>query len=323
MQSLLQRFTSLFPLWVVGAGVLGVSYPPALLWVNEGSWITVLLGVIMLGMGLTLEWKDFERVFRFPGRVFLGVALQYSVMPLLGYGLARLYDLPPELAAGLILVACCPGGTASNVISFLARANVGLSVTMTAVSTVLAVLMTPVLTLYLVGNRLEVDGWALFRDTVTVVLLPVALGVLLNRYLGGLTRRVQAYAPPIAVIAIALIVGAILGRWRSNLLEAGLSLLLAVVSLHLLGFSLGYILGRLSKNETVARTIAIEVGMQNSGLAVKLADGNFPGTQASVPGALSAMVHSILGSLLAAIWSRYPHHEAEDNTAIEASRPAV
>jgi bile acid:Na+ symporter, BASS family len=303
MSAVAARFTNLFPLWTVLAGITGLVYPPAITWM-KGPWITVGLAVIMLGMGLTLAPVDFRRVLLRPWPVALGVALQYTVMPAAGYALARLFTLPPELAAGLILVACCPGGTASNVIAFLARVDVPLSVTMTALSTLLAAILTPALTYALAGSYMEISPLRLLLDTVQVVLAPIAAGVLLNRYLRGFTARLIPFAPAAAVIAIALIVGSVLGAKRDVLLESGGRVILAVVCLHATGFLLGYLASRLFVDETSARTISIEVGMQNSGLGVELANRNFPGRGADLPAAISATVHSLFGSALAALWRR-------------------
>ncbi len=303
MSAVAARFTNLFPLWTVLAGITGLVYPPAITWM-KGPWITVGLAVIMLGMGLTLAPVDFRRVLLRPWPVALGVALQYTVMPAAGYALARLFTLPPELAAGLILVACCPGGTASNVIAFLARVDVPLSVTMTALSTLLAAILTPALTYALAGSYMEISPLRLLLDTVQVVLAPIAAGMLLNRYLRGFTARLIPFAPAAAVIAIALIVGSVLGAKRDVLLESGGRVILAVVCLHATGFLLGYLASRLFVDETSARTISIEVGMQNSGLGVELANRNFPGRGADLPAAISATVHSLFGSALAALWRR-------------------
>ena len=297
----LLNFTNLFPLWVILACAAGFVYPPAVTWMS-GAFITWGLAVIMLGMGLTLRPEDFVRALSFPRRVGYGVFLQYTVMPLLGWSFASLFALPPEFAAGLILVACCPGGTASNVISFLARGDLGLSVTLTACSTLLAALATPVLTLWLVGDRLDVDPYKLFVNTVQVVVLPVAAGVILNRYFQSATKYLIPFAPPVAVIAIAFIVGSVLARKKEAVLDAGLALLAAIWLLHLSGFALGFVLGKLSGRELTARTLAIEVGMQNSGLGVELARNNFPGTLADIPSAISAVTHCIVGSVTAAAW---------------------
>lgn len=307
MNSLFDRFTNAFPVWVIGLSALALWQPSLLTWFS-GLWITLGLGVIMLGMGITLRAEDFTRILRMPGWVAAGVALQYTVMPLSGWGVAKLLALPDAYAVGLILVACCPGGTASNVVSYLARANVALSVTLTTLTTMMAVAMTPWLTAQLVGTRMPVDAWGLFASCLQVVLLPVIAGVVLNRYAPRLTTRITQFSPAISVLVIALIVASILGASREQVLQAGPRLLLGVALLHGFGFGLGYLFSRwINRSESVARTISIEVGMQNSGLGAVLARAHFPaGSGVDVPSALSALTHSVLGSLLAAIWRRLP-----------------
>ncbi|MCE9597392.1 MAG: bile acid:sodium symporter family protein [Spirochaetia bacterium] len=297
--------TALFPLWVVVAGGLSFFYPGMFTWFT-GPWITWGLGIIMLGMGLTLTLEDFKRVGKIPGAVILGILLQYTVMPFLGWASGRLFNLPDPLAVGLILVSCCPGGTASNVISYLARADVPLSVTMTALSTIIAVALTPLLTDFLAGSRMEVDAAGLFLSTVQVVLIPVALGVLIQRYFKRFTAAILPFAPPVAVLTIVLIVASILGANRELIKSSGLVLLAAVFLLHGGGFLLGYLFARLLVPESAARTISIEVGMQNSGLGVVLARANFTNPLVAVPSAISSLFHSVIGSALAAIWSRFP-----------------
>ncbi len=260
----------------------------------------------MLGMGITLTLEDFQRVFKLPRFVFLGVLLQYTVMPLLGWSLGYIFELPTPLAVGLILVACCPGGTASNVISYLARVDVALSVTMTACSTILAVIMTPLLTAWLAGSRIAVDAWGLLLSTIRVVIVPIVIGILMNRYLAKTTQKILPFAPLVAVVFITLIVASIVGSGRDQILKAGARLILAVFSLHVFGFLLGYIFSHLStKNIIITRTISIEVGMQNSGLGVVLAKENFPYSPlVAIPSAISSVFHSLIASLLAAIWRR-------------------
>ncbi len=298
----LTLFTNAFPLWVLVASVLALIEPELFTWFS-GLYITLGLGVIMLGMGLTLTIEDFKNILRYPTWVALGVGLQFLLMPLFGWMIATVFQLPAFLAAGLILVACCPGGTASNVICFLAGANVALSVSMTAISTLFAVLMTPLLTTVLVGERVEVSAWGLFINTVQVVLFPLCLGVLLNRYAPGFTARVQIVAPAIAVIAIVLIVASIIGSGQQRIITSGLSLIWAVFCLHTLGFTVAYLVAwRLTRESIVARTISIEVGMQNSGLGAVLARNNFADPVVAIPSAISSVVHCLMGSLLAGIW---------------------
>ncbi len=296
--------TAGFPLWALLASILALLRPGLFTWFT-GPLITVGLGVIMLGMGVTLRLEDFTRVVRYRAPIAYGVVFQYTLMPSLGWGIGYLYGLPNPLAVGLVLVACCPGGTASNVITFLARADLPLSVTMTAVSTLLAALMTPTLTALLAGSRVDVPAVGLFLSTVQVVLLPIAVGVLMNRYLPALTRRIAPVAPLVAVVMITLIVASIIGAGRSQILDAGPRLILAVSTLHAGGFLLGYALIRVLRGrEIVARTISIEVGMQNSGLGVVLARQNFVDPLFAIPSAISSLFHSLIGSCLAGIWRR-------------------
>lgn len=304
MTKLLQFLTSAFPLWVLAASLLALRVPELFTWFR-GPLIPIGLGVIMLGMGVTLEVGDFRRVAARPRSAIAGVVLQYTVMPFLGWAIASALQLPTPFAVGLILVACCPGGTASNVISFLALADVPLSVTMTAASTLLAALMTPTLTALLAGSRLDVPAGGLFLSTVQVVILPVLAGVLLKRYVPRVTAAILPVAPLAAVIMITLIVASIIGAGRTSILSAGPRLLIAIAALHAGGFLLGYIASRLlGESEIVSRTISIEVGMQNSGLGVVLARQNFADPLVAIPSAISSLFHSLIASLLAGIWRR-------------------
>ena len=318
VHTFLERATRAFPIWVIGASLGAAVFPPAFTWFS-GPWITWGLGVIMLGMGLTLTFDDFARVVRYPSWVLCGVALQFTIMPLFGWLLGMVFRLPDALAVGLVLVACCPGGTASNVIAYLSRANVALSVTMTAISTMAAVGLTPILTAVLAGERLEVDAFALFVDTTKVVLLPVAAGLALNRYAPEITLRINRVSPLVAVLLIAMIVASIIGSSLDRIVAGGIPLWSAVLSLHLAGFGLGYLLARwLTGRESVARTVSIEVGMQNSGLGAQLARANFPAfPSVAVPSALSALTHCVYGSVVAAIWQR---RETQDQVEQDASK---
>lgn len=313
--------TNRFAVWTVLGTALAWFVPDLFAWVSDGSVrpfgqsvIALLLGVIMLGMGLTLTTADFRRVLALPGPVMAGVLLQFTIMPLSGWGLAHLFALPVGLAVGLILVACCPGGTASNVVTYLARANLALSVTMTMASTLVAIVLTPVLTGWLAGVFVEIDRWNLFREMVAVVLLPVVVGVALNRLFPRLVERVVPVAPLISIVAVILIVASIIARSKTLIVEHAGVLLLAVLLLHVSGFALGYVLSRLlGLAEAERRTISIEVGMQNSGLGSSLAStpafqaqfgGAMQAALAPVPSAISAIYHVVIGSLLAAIWRR-------------------
>ena len=297
-----ERAANAFPLWIGLAAVLAWLRPDWFAWFR-GGWVVGALGVAMLGMGLTLTWEDLFRAVRMPGQVALGFVLQYTVMPFLGWMAARWMELPPALAAGVILVACCPGGTASNVVSYLARADVPLSVLMTAASTLAAAVMTPWLTAWLAGCYVEVNGWGLAVSTLQVVVLPVLAGVVLRAKAGRMTEPLLVWSPLVAVAAIAMIVAAILAQNAAGLREAGGRMVAAVLWLHGGGFALGWGLSRLARQEErTARTISIEVGMQNSGLGVVLAQRHFPDPLSALPAAISSVVHSLIGSLLAGWW---------------------
>lgn len=298
--------TTLFPLWVLLAGAAALVHPPLFSWFS-GSLIVWGLAVIMLGMGLTLSWSDFRRVGDVPGSVAVGVGAQYLFMPLLGWASSAAFDLPTPLAVGVILVSCCPGGTASNVVCYLAGANVALSVVLTTVSTFAAIAMTPLLTQWLAGTLVEVDGWGLFRSTVQVVLLPVTAGVVFHHVAPRTVARILPVAPLVSVVAIVLICASIIAQSADALMDSGLRLAGAVFVLHAGGFALGYGLGRLlGYEESVARTMSVEVGMQNSGLGAVLAQRHFANPLTALPAAISATFHSVIGSALAAWWKRRP-----------------
>lgn len=304
--------TEAFPIWVLTAAIISLFRPETFSWFR-GNLIPLGLAVIMLGMGLTLSLEDFRGIWQFPQRVLTGFVLQYTIMPFLGWSMAYVYHLPNPLAVGLILVACCPGGTASNVVTYLAGADVPLSVTMTAVSTLLAVVMTPLLTLWLAGSRINVSFWGLLSSTMQVVILPIFIGVLLNRFFKKATNFVLPFAPLVAVLFITLIVASIVGQTRELILKSGISLIAAVFSLHSGGFLLAYFSSKLihKNQENVARTISIEVGMQNSGLGVVLAQQNFSNPAVAVPCAISSVFHSVIASTLAAFWrKRLPRENA-------------
>ena len=306
----MSSFVRLFPFWVTLGGAVALAYPPSFTWFLELGLITPGLQVIMLGMGLTLELDDFARVFKAPAAIGWGVLLQYAVMPLLGWGVGELFSLPTPFAVGLILVCCCPGGTASNVIAYLAKADVALSVSMTAFSTMFAALCTPLLTTWIVGSRVDVDALGLFLSTAKVVLLPVAVGLFMRRYMPRWTLRILPLAPAAAVLMIVAIVAAILGAQKQAVLDSGLTLVGAVVTTHSLGFAMGYLLSGIAAGfGNVARTTAIEVGMQNSGLGAVLAQAHFANPLTTIPSAISAITHCIIGSALAAWWSRHPPGE--------------
>jgi len=321
LSGLLKTLTNAFALWVIIGSLWAWFYPEHFRWFVDKDnkilgikLIHIGLGMIMFGMGITLSFDDFRAVLKVPRAVIAGVGAQFTVMPLLGFALAQLFSLEAGLAVGLILVSCCPGGTASNVVTYLARANLPLSVLMTMFSTLSAIVMTPLLTGWLAGKYVDIDRWNLFLNMVAVVLLPVIAGVLLNRFLPRAVRHVTPWSPLLSVVIIVLIVGGIIGNARGAIIEHAGSLLIVVFLLHAGGFGIGYALAALFRFKTAfQRTLSIEVGMQNSGLGSSLAktekfQGQFQSpldaVLAPVPSAVSALYHCIIGSLLAAYWRR-------------------
>jgi len=307
MIRLLSLFTNLFPFWVLLGGGLALVHPVWFTWF-AGDYITWGLAVIMLGMGITLSFEDFKRVLKMPRAAAIGFVVHYAIMPFLGWTIAHLLRLETPFAVGLILVACCPCGTASNVVNYLARSNVALSVLMTLCSTLGAVVMTPLLTQWLAGQYVPVDARSLFLSTLKIVLAPVLLGVVLNRCAPRLVKVILPVSPLISVLAITLICASIIGASASQFKRSGGELILAVLLLHSGGFLLGYVCSRLLRcDELTSRTISVEVGMQNSGLAAALARQHFAQMPlAALPCAISATFHSVIGSLLAGLWRLWP-----------------
>ncbi|ROZ64398.1 bile acid:sodium symporter family protein [Kocuria soli] len=260
----------------------------------------------MFGMGLTLTLPDFALVLKRPMPVLLGVALQYLIMPLLAWTIAAVLHLPPQLAAGLILVGSVPGGTASNVVTYLARGDVALSVTMTSLSTALSPLLTPVITLWLAGQFLPVPAGDMAMSLVQIVLIPIVGGLLVRTFFSGFVRRIEPALPWISVLAITFVVVAVVSASTAVLMTAGLGLLIGVVLHNLLGYGLGYaVAAALRVPPAARRAVSVEVGMQNSGLASGLATQYFT-PEAALPGAVFSVWHNISGGLLASIWGRRP-----------------
>ncbi|XP_010417455.1 PREDICTED: probable sodium/metabolite cotransporter BASS1, chloroplastic [Camelina sativa] len=301
-----------FPVWVSLGCLLGLLRPTTFNWVTP-NWTTVGLTITMLGMGMTLTLDDLRGALSMPKELFAGFVLQYSVMPLSGYFVSKLLNLPPHYAAGLILVGCCPGGTASNIVTYIARGNVALSVLMTAASTVSAVIMTPLLTAKLAKQYITVDALGLLMSTLQVILLPVLAGAFLNQYFKKLVKFVSPVMPTIAVGTVAILCGYAIGQNASAILMSGRQVVLASCLLHTSGFFFGYLFSRLLGIDVASsRTISIEVGMQNSVLGVVLATQHFGNPLTAVPCAVSSVCHSILGSALAGIWRRSSSKQLED-----------
>lgn len=285
---------------VLLAAIVALLVPATFNWVKTSS-INYLLGVVMFGMGLSLNLSDFKVVFSRPKDVGIGCLAQFGIMPLLALALARIFSLPNELAVGLVLVGCCPGGTASNVITYLAKGDLALSVGMTCVSTILAPFLTPLLTWLLVGASVNVDVLSMFWSIVKVIILPISVGLVIKRFFAEATKTVTAYLPAISSIVIVLIVGSVVSANSAQLLSVGLTIIVAVALHNVCGFALGLLLARAFKMSSRKSTaVSVEVGMQNSGLACTLAQTHFATMpMAAVPGAVFSVWHNIAGALWA------------------------
>lgn len=273
--------------------------------------IVPLLTIIMFAMGLTLKPQDFRRVLARPNVVGLGVVLQYSVMPLAAFAIGHAMALPTELIAGLVLLGASPGGTASNVMCYLAKADVALSVSLTLVSTLLAVILTPSLTWLLVGQSIPVDGWGMLWSLVRIVLAPIILGVIINTWFGRFLQPVKVVLPAVATIAILCAIAIVVALNQDNLASAGLAIVAAVFLHNGCGLVFGYWVPRLiGYDRKTCQTLAFETGMQNSGLSVALAL-NYFSALAALPGAIFSIWHNLSGAVLASYWSTRPDEKSE------------
>ena len=261
--------------------------------------ITILLGIVMFGMGMTLRLRDFRLVLQRPKDVLAGALAQFTIMPALAWLLAKGFNLPPELAAGVILVGTCPGGTSSNVMTYLARGDVALSVSMTMTTTILAPIVTPLLTWWLAGAWVDISLSAMMVSIVQVVIVPIVGGILINTFFGNFVQKVVKLLPLVSVVAIVLIVGGVVAVSSQRIMETGALIMLVVMLHNLLGYALGFGVAKaLHMNLAKSKAISIEVGMQNSGLATSLAMMHF-GAAAAIPGAIFSVWHNISGSLAA------------------------
>jgi BASS family bile acid:Na+ symporter len=299
-----------FAVLVLAGAIVGILVPAQASLI--APHVSLLLGIIMFGMGLTMRPVDFAIVVKHPQAVLLGVAAQYTVMPLLGWGIAHAFNLPPLLVVGMILVGASPGGTASNVIVYLARGDVALSVAMTSISTMMAPFVTPLLVLGLAGSTLPVSAGDLFLSILQVVLLPVVAGLLLRTFADRFVVPLLPMMPLVSVTGIVLVVAGVVGANADAVLTTGLLLALAVILHNTLGLFLGYLVGYFGKlPDTGRRAVSVEVGMQNSGLAASLATTHFE-PLAALPGALFSVWHNLSGAAVATYWARRaPRDEVE------------
>lgn len=268
--------------------------------------IVPLLGLAMFGMGLTLKMEDFKIILLRPRDIIIGTLAQFTIMPLLAYALAVIFKLPPDLAIGVILVGTCPGGTASNVLTYLAKGDVSLSVGMTMLSTILSPILTPLITYLLIGTWVKVSFVAMVISVLKIVALPILLGILINHLFSKQIEKIKEILPLISITTIIILIGCIIGNNSSKILTMGITIILVVIFHNLFGLLLGYSVGKMLKLEDYkSSAISIEVGTQNSGLAVSLAVSNFAANPlATIPGALFSVWHNISGSLLASYFTR-------------------
>lgn len=304
MKKLCHYISKYMGILVLAAAVLALIFPSMLQQIRP-TVINYLLGVVMFGMGLTLNLQDFKIVFSRPKDVMIGCLAQFTVMPLLAWGLVRAFQLDEALALGVVLVGCCPGGTASNVITYLAKGDLALSVGMTGVSTLFAPFMTPFLTWALAGKSVNVDVVGMLLSILWVVILPIVVGLIVKWIWPKFTEQATDYLPAFSSVAIAFIVSIVIAANANKLMAGGLMIVMVVILHNLCGLSLGYLIGQLlGLSDAKRRAISIEVGMQNSGLASSLATIHFAAYPlATIPGAIFSVWHNISGALVARIYT--------------------
>lgn len=291
---------------VLVIAALALFVPGSCLWVQT-SWVNYLLMVVMFGMGLTLKLEDFKLVFTRPKDIVIGCVAQFTVMPLLAFALGKLFRLDPALLAGVILVGTCPGGTSSNVITYLSKGDVALSVGMTSVNTLLAPFLTPAITYLLLRTTVTVDPVSMFLSIIKVVIVPIALGFIINKLWGKFTQKLVSVLPSVSVVAICLIVAAVVSHNAEKIMTTGAVVFIVVILHNLLGYACGFGIGKvLHMSPSKTKAISVEIGMQNSGLATSLAGTAFPDlAMATVPGAIFSVWHNISGAVLANIYNRW------------------
>jgi len=297
-----QFVSNTFAIWVLLFAALAFFIPSGFSWI--GAYITTLLGIVMFGMGLTITVADFKEVLTRPKDVAIGVVGQFLIMPTLAFLLVKLFNLQPEIAIGVILVGCCPGGTSSNVMTFLSKGDVALSVTITSITTLLAPIITPGLIYLFASEYIDVAPSALFMSIVKVIIIPIALGFIVQKFFNKQAKASVKVMPLVSVVAIVAIVAAVVAGNQQKIAETGLIIFAVVVLHNCLGYLIGFLFGKIfGMNLAKKKAIAIEVGMQNSGLGASLAVAHFS-PLAAVPSAIFSVWHNISGPILATIFSR-------------------
>ena len=295
---------------VLSVAFFSLFFSGNFLWIKTSS-INYLLMVIMFGMGLTLKSNDFVLVFSHPKEIAWGTVSQYCIMPLLAFGLSHFFHLDSALTAGVVLVGTCPGGTASNVITYLSKGDVALSVCMTSVNTLLSPVLTPLITYLILKASVETNMIAMFIGIINVILVPIMLGLVVNKFFSDFTKRIKKILPGISVIAISFIVSSVVSHNAEKILSAGAIILVIVILHNISGYIVGFFVGKFLKlNNAKIKAFSIEIGMQNSGLATSLANGAFPLIpEAAVPGAIFSVWHNISGAILAAIYRHWDNKQ--------------
>ncbi len=319
LKSISKFFSKYMAIIVILMALLALFLPSAVCFLKT-SYVNTLLGIVMFGMGLTLKPKDFQIVFSHPKDVIIGTIAQFTIMPLVAFILTKIFHLSPELAVGVILVGTCPGGTSSNVITYLSKGDVALSVGITAVSTILAPIMTPLLTYLYAGHTVDVNIFSMFFSIIQVVILPIFLGFVINHFFSKFAERIVDILPLISTLSIVAIVGAVVSANASKLMSCGLLIICVVILHNIFGYLLGYYAGKLLKMDTVkCRTVSIEVGMQNSGLATSLATVHFAQYPlATIPGAVFSVWHNVSGAILASIFLRSSEKKGKNSDTFKA-----
>ncbi len=306
MEKISDFFGKFMAIIVLVVAALALFVPKTCLWIQT-AWVNYLLMIVMFGMGLTLKLEDFKLVFTRPKDILVGCVAQFTIMPLLAFLLGKIFGLDAALLAGVVLVGTCPGGTSSNVITYLSKGDVALSVGMTSVNTILAPVLTPAITYLLLRTTVDVDPVSMFISIIQVVIIPIAAGFLINKFFGKFTQKLVKILPSVSVVAICLIVAAVVSHNSEKIFSTGIVVFAVVILHNLLGYACGFGLGKLLRlTPAKTKALSIEVGMQNSGLATSLAGSAFPDlAMATVPGAIFSVWHNISGAILANIYNRW------------------
>ena len=298
--------------FVIAVAIVAFFLPGGFSWV-KGTNQSIIIGIIMFCMGITLSKEDFKILAKRPLDIFIGALAQYTIMPLVAFTLTKVLHLPTGIGVGLILVGCCPGGVSSNIMSFLCKGDVAFSVGMTTASTILSPILTPLLVLKLAGKQISVDAFGMFKTIMIVTIIPIALGFIVNTLFSKKEKfdDVKEVMPAVSVIGLALVVGGVIALQGSNFLKSGVTIFVAVLLHNGIGYALGYSVGKLTRmNKAKKKTISIEVGMQNAGLATNLATAHFASLpQAALAGAVSCVWHSISGTILAGLFIQLENHK--------------